>query len=116
MFSAARVFEPLRKANGNTPIKINSMYRSPELNVALKGSKKSQHMKGEAMDITLAHYQGGMTNGQAFNWIWDNLDFDQLIWEYGDSDNPQWIHVSCKDRHNRKQVLMKTKSGYTELT
>ena len=112
---ASRIFEPLRKANDNIPIKINSFYRSPELNEALGGSLKSQHMKGEAFDINLSYYNGGMTNSEAFNYIRDNLSFDQLIWEYGDEYNPHWLHVSCIQSKNRKEVLIKNAQGYTKV-
>jgi len=88
---ANEVFESLREYVGG-PIKINSFYRSPELNKAIGGSTTSQHCKGQAMDIddTL----GRATNAEMFHWIKENLDFDQMIWEFGDDDNPDWIHVS----------------------
>ena len=94
-----KVFEPLREHVGG-PIAINSLFRSVELNRAIGGSSTSQHC---AMDIddTL----GRMSNAEMFNFIKDNLDFDQLIWEYGNEDNPDWVHVSYKARDNRKQIL-----------
>ena len=100
---AEKIFEPLRKWVGG-PIKINSFYRSPELNTAIGGSKTSQHCKGQAMDIddTL----GKATNAEMFNWIKENLDFDQMIWEFGDDDNPNWIHVSyVSEEKNRNRCL-----------
>ena len=99
---AEKVFEPLREWVG-CPIKVNSMFRSLELNTALKGSQTSSHMKGEAMDITS---MGGKSNLEMFHWIKDNLEFDQLIWEYG-KRNPKWLHVSFNS--------VKTVS-YTHLT
>ena len=99
-----KVFEPLREHVG-VPIAINSLFRSVELNRAIGGSSTSQHcaVNGAAMDIddTL----GRMSNAEMFNFIKDNLDFDQLIWEYGNEDNPDWVHVSYKARDNRKQIL-----------
>tara|TARA_R110002124_G_C8680510_1_gene492059 strand:- start:21 stop:485 length:465 start_codon:yes stop_codon:yes gene_type:complete len=99
-----KVFEPLREHVGG-PIAINSLFRSVELNRAIGGSSTSQHcaVNGAAMDIddTL----GRMSNAEMFNFIKDNLDFDQLIWEYGNEDNPDWVHVSYKARDNRKQIL-----------
>ena len=106
---AEKVFEPLREWVGG-PIKINSFYRSPELNKAIGGSTKSQHCKGQAMDIddTLDR----VTNAEMFNWIKENLDFDQMIWEFGDDDNPNWVHVSyVSEEKNRNRCLRAFKSG-----
>jgi len=104
---ADKVFEPLREWVGG-PIKVNSMFRSLELNTALKGSYKSSHMTGNAIDITS---MGGKKNLEMFHYIKDNLDFDQLIWEFG--SEPQWLHVSYKNKKdNRKQVLVTKKRGY----
>ena len=100
---AEKVFEPLRDWVGG-PIKINSFYRSPELNTAIGGSKTSQHCKGQAMDIddTL----GRATNAEMFHWIKENLNFDQMIWEFGDDDNPDWIHISyVSEEKNRNRCL-----------
>ena len=102
---AEEVFEPLREWV-DAPIKVNSMFRSLELNTALKGSKKSSHMKGEAMDITS---MGGKSNLEMFHWIKDNLCFDQLIWEFG--KEPKWLHVSFNKDNNRQQVLVTKKRG-----
>ena len=101
---AEKVFEPLREWVG-CPIKVNSMFRSLELNTALKGSKTSSHMKGEAMDITS---MGGKSNLEMFHYIRTELDFDQLIWEFG--KEPKWLHVSFS-KNNRKQVLVTKKRG-----
>ena len=102
---AEGVFEPLREwVEGS--IRVNSMFRSLELNTALKGSITSSHMKGEAIDIDS---MGGKTNLEMFHYIKDNLDFDQLIWEFG--DEPRWLHVSYKKEGNRKQVLVTKKQG-----
>jgi len=89
------VFEPLR-IHLNIPIKISSGFRCVQLNRMIKGSSTSQHTKGEAMDIKIG--------AKGFNFIKDKLDFDQLIWEFGNDENPQWVHVSYSSR-NRKQVL-----------
>ena len=95
------IFEPLR-AYLNIPIKISSGYRSVQLNKMIKGSSTSQHTKGEAMDIKI--------DAKGFNYIKDNLKFDQLIWEFGNNENPQWVHVSFGPK-NRKQVLKATKKN-----
>ena len=88
---AEEIFEPLRMWVGG-PIKVNSFFRSPDLNKAIGGSTKSQHCKGQAIDIDDTF--GKATNAEMYHWIKDNLDFDQMIWEFGDDDNPAWVHVS----------------------
>ena len=98
---AENIFEPLRMWVGG-PIKINSFYRSPELNKAIGGSAKSQHCHGQAIDIDDTF--GRATNAEMFEFIKEHLDFDQMIWEFGDDDNPNWVHVSyvsAKDNRNR---------------
>ena len=100
---AEKVFEPLREWVGG-PIKINSFYRSPELNTAIGGSATSQHCKGQAIDIDDTF--GKATNAEMYNWIKENLDFDQMIWEFGDDDNPNWVHVSyVSPEKNRNRCL-----------
>lgn len=95
------VFEPLR-IYLNTPIKISSGFRSVQLNKMIKGSSTSQHTKGEAMDLQIG--------SKGFNFIKDKLNFDQLIWEFGNDENPSWVHVSFSSK-NRKQVLKATKKN-----
>jgi len=101
---AINIFQPLREAFG-CPIYVSSGYRSAELNTAIGGSSRSQHVEGRALDLDADVY-GGCTNSQVFNWIKENVDFDQLIWEFGDDDNPDWVHVSyVYDGINRKRCL-----------
>lgn len=104
MFTIAEmIFQPLRAWVGG-PIKINSFFRSPELNSAIGGSKSSQHCKGQAMDLDDVY--GHKTNAEMYMYIKENLDFDQLIWEFGDDKNPNWIHVSYVDaQKNRNRCL-----------
>jgi len=100
---AEEVFEPLRMWVGG-PIKINSFFRSPELNKAIGGSGKSQHCHGQAIDIDDTF--GKMSNAEMYDFIKENLDFDQIIWEFGDDDNPDWVHVSyVSAEENRKRCL-----------
>ena len=100
---ADNIFEPLRSYVGG-PIKINSFFRSPELNTAIGGSGKSQHCKGQAIDIDDTF--GRMTNAEMYHWIKEHLDFDQMIWEFGDDDNPNWVHVSyVSEKENRNRCL-----------
>ena len=104
---AENVFEPLRACVGG-PIKINSFFRGEPVNTAIGGSKRSQHMKGQAMDIDDTF--GRMTNAEMYYFIKDHLDFDQLIWEFGDEENPNWIHVSyVTHRPNRKKLTVALK-------
>tara|TARA_Y100001951_G_scaffold103577_1_gene112763 strand:- start:1238 stop:1693 length:456 start_codon:yes stop_codon:yes gene_type:complete len=96
-----KIFEPLRQWVGG-PIKINSFFRCPDLNKAIGGSSKSQHCHGQAMDIDDNY--GKATNAEMYHWIKKNLDFDQMIWEFGDDDNPAWVHISYvspEDNRNR---------------
>jgi len=106
---AENVFEPLRSyANG--PIKINSFYRSPELNKAIGGSSKSQHCNGQAIDIDDTF--GVLTNAEMYEFVKKHLDFDQMIWEFGDEDNPNWVHVSyVSENENRNRCLQAYKEN-----
>jgi len=106
---AEKVFEPLRKWVGG-PIKINSFYRSPELNVAIGGSKKSQHCHGQAIDIDDTY--GHRSNASMFKHIRYNMDYDQIIWEFGDDKNPAWVHVSyVSEEKNRHRCLQAYKEN-----
>lgn len=98
---AEACFEPLRKQFG--ALKVNSFYRCDALNTLIKGSKTSQHVKGEAIDIDGIN---GVTNKQIHDWAKANLIFDQLIWEFGDEHNPAWVHISFSKTGNRNQCLI----------
>ena len=103
---AEKVFEPVRKHFAR-PILVNSFYRSPELNAASGGSSRSQHRFGEAIDIDATN---GFTNADIFHFIKDNLDWDQMIWEFGDDTNPNWVHVSYKlTGTNRRKLTQAVK-------
>ena len=100
---AEEVFEPLREWVGG-PIKINSFFRCPKLNKAIGGSSKSQHCYGQAIDIDDTFHKA--SNADMYNYIKDNLEFDQLIWEFGDNKNPDWVHVSyVSPEENRNRCL-----------
>jgi zinc D-Ala-D-Ala carboxypeptidase len=102
---AEKVFEPIRN-HFRCPIIISSGYRSVELNRAINGSLSSQHCQGEAIDIDMDGTPNGVTNRMVFDYIKDNLEFDQLIYEFGDSNNPDWVHVSYESTgKQRKQIL-----------
>jgi len=105
----ANCFEPIR-AYIKKPIKVNSGFRSLLLNKKIGGSKTSQHLKGEAMDLDLH-------DRKLFNWIIDNVDFDQLIYEFGTDTQADWFHISYSQGKNRKQVLRAVKrAGKTVYT
>jgi hypothetical protein len=109
---AEKIFEPIRE-HFNAPIYVTSGYRSAALNKKIGGAKNSQHLTGEAMDIDMDGHSSGVTNVQIFNWIRQNLSFDQLIWEYGNSASPDWVHVSYNTSGtNRRQVLRATKGTF----
>lgn len=111
---AVNIFQPIRD-HFKTPIGVSSGYRSLELNKAIGGSKTSDHCKGLALDLD-ADLFGGVTNKQIFEFIRDNLEFKQLIWEYGDENGPAWVHVSYDKNNNKKQVLKAVKGkGYINL-
>jgi len=100
---ATKIFDPVREHFG-VPIGISSFYRSPALNKAIGGSSTSQHSVGEAIDMDADMY-GKLTNSEIFHFIKENFVFHQLIWEYGDSNNPAWIHVGLRlSGINRQEV------------
>jgi zinc D-Ala-D-Ala carboxypeptidase len=101
---AEHVFQPIRE-HFNKPLALSSGYRSVALNELIGGSTRSQHSKGEAIDIDGDVY-GGISNGDIFYFIKENLEFDQLIWEFGTNENPAWVHVSYNKGKNRREVLM----------
>ena len=109
---AEKVFEPLREFVGG-PIVINSFYRSPKLNSAIGGSTSSQHCIGCAIDIDDKY--GYKTNEEMYHYIQENLDYDQMIWEFGDKNNPDWVHVSyiSEDINRRRCLRAYKKNGKT---
>jgi hypothetical protein len=107
---AEKIFEPVREYF-KKPIAITSFFRSEQVNTLVGGSINSQHTKGEAMDINAA-VLGGTTNADIFLFIKNNLLFDQLIWEFGDNQNPDWVHVSYKNIGNRRQIMKSKRNGH----
>ena len=91
---------------------IDNIPNAEELNKAIGGSSKSQHCKGQAIDIDDTF--GIMTNAEMYHWIKENLEFDQMIWEFGDDNNPNWIHISyvspSKNRNRCLKAYKKNKS------
>jgi len=103
---AEKIFEPLREWTGH-PIAVNSFFRSDALNKAVKGAAGSQHTQGRAIDLDDTF--GGKTNKEMFDYIVENLDYDQIIWEFGNDKNPDWIHVSYVSADQNRKVKMKAK-------
>lgn len=102
------LLQPLRNLYGK-PIKVNSGFRSQAVNKKVGGSPSSQHLKGEAVDIS------GYDNALLFKLIHDKFIFDQLIWEGGNDDQPAWVHVSYKSQGNREEVLKMKNEKYTKM-
>ena len=103
------LIQPMRDALG--PIRISSGYRSPQLNRAIGGSKKSQHCKGQALDLQFWK-DGQMCNEEIYRWVLKSgVKFDQMINEFDFA----WIHISLKESKNRNMVLeaYKDKDGDT---
>jgi len=103
---AWHVIEPIR-SEFKQPLRINSMFRSVEVNKKVGGARNSQHVKGEAVDLAIGRAE--------FEWIRANLEWDSMIWEFGNSLEPAWIHISYSLKHNRREILraVKTPKGQT---
>jgi len=102
---AEKVFEPLREWVGGA-IKINSFYRSPELCVAIGSKTSSQHTCKNGAAIDIDDIYGHKTNAEMFDYVKDNLNFDQMIWEFGNEENPDWLHISyVSEEKNRNRIL-----------
>jgi len=112
---ASKVFEPCRKFVG-APLKVTSGFRSKELNKKIGGSLSSDHCISDhataALDLDCDVY-GGKTNAELFHYIKEKLNFKQLIWEFGNEDNPSWVHVSysINDHFNKREVLIAKRQG-----
>ena len=112
---ADKCFEPIRLFF-KVAIFINSFFRCIELNKIIGGSKTSEHCEGKAIDIDGKHL---IKNSKIFFWALENLKFTQLIWEFGDNENPEWVHISY-DKNNLKQEVLRaekigTKTIYTKF-
>lgn len=108
------IFDPVREFVGGA-LFVSSFFRCEALNSAIGGSSTSQHRSGEAVDVDAQVY-GGKTNKEIFDFIRLNLEFDQLIWEFGTEEEPDWVHVS-KQRlgQNRGEILVAYKrNGWTK--
>jgi hypothetical protein len=108
---AETILEPIRE-HFEKPIHITSGYRSPALNKKIGGAHNSQHLIGQAVDID--NDNTDVSNSEIFNFIKNNLKYDQLIWEFGNDENPAWVHVSFSNKP-RKQILKAYKNGSTTV-
>ena len=107
---ALNIFQPARN-HFKKPIFVSSGYRSEDLNEKIGGSKTSQHSKGQALDLD-AHTFGGLTNKELFDFISEHLEFDQIIWEFGTYEEPDWVHVSyVSEGINRGESLKAYKAN-----
>ena len=99
---ANAVLEPVRSHFGK-PVRISSGYRCLALNEAIGSKSNSQHIRGEAADFEIP----GVPNLEVALWVSKNLQYDQVIWEYGSLKDPAagWIHCSYKTEGNRNIVL-----------
>ena len=116
---ADKCFQPLRNWY-KKPIGVSSFLRSKALNEhpAINGSKTSQHLQGlyskleeGAIDIDADIQDNGITNSEIFNWLKENVEFDQLIWEYGTDITPAWVHISFRKGANRNMCLTAKKKS-----
>ena len=109
-YLAEKVFQPTREHFG-CPIFVSSGYRSEALNEAIGGSKKSLNSWGMALDLDMDGKSKTVSNADIFNFIKDNLEYTELIWEFGNKDKPDWVHVAiAKGREQEKN----TKIAYRE--
>lgn len=109
------IFDPLREWVGGA-VKINSGFRSDALNKAIGGSKTSQHCANNGAAFDIDDTFGNATNAQMFHYIKDNMSFDQLIWEFGDDNNPSWVHVSYVSEGKNRMEVMKAKKNSKNKT
>lgn len=112
---ANKIFQPCRAFVGG-PLKVTSGFRGPELNKAIGGSLSSDHCIADhetaALDLDCDVY-GGKTNAELFHYIKDKLAFKQLIWEFGNDEQPNWVHVSysTNPNYNKREVLIAKRTG-----
>jgi zinc D-Ala-D-Ala carboxypeptidase len=111
---AEKIFQPVREYFGE-PIYLSSGYRSRALNKAIGGAIKSHHCKGMALDFDQDYRNTGITNKMVFDYVKDNLQFTQLIWENGTDENPEWVHVSYDPKDLKKEVLKLKNKIYTKI-
>ena len=103
-YLAEKVFQPIREHFG-CPIFVSSGYRSKALNEAIGGSQRSFHSHGMALDLDMDGKSQNISNADIFNFIKDNLEYTELIWEFGNENKPDWVHVAiAKGREQEKNA------------
>ena len=108
-YIAEKIFQPIREHFG-VPIYISSGYRSQALNEAIGGSSRSFHSHGMALDLDQDGKNKGVSNADVFYYIKNNLPFTELIWEFGNETNPNWVHVAiAPGRENEKNIKIAQK-------
>ena len=109
------ILQPLRD-DFQKPLVISSGFRSKKLSLLVGSKTTSQHCKGQAIDVDDTF--GFKTNAEMFEWIRENLEFDQMIWEFGDDKNPDWIHVSYVGKISNRNKCLKAykENGKTKYT
>ena len=103
------LLQPLRDELGSS-IYISSGFRSKILNLAVGGAENSFHCKGMAADIDQDGRNRKLTNRMIFDYIKDNMEFTELIWEFGDNENPSWVHVVYDENDLNKEILYSYKN------
>ena len=101
---AENCFEPARIHFG-IAFKVNSFFRSLELNAKIGGSSTSDHVNGKAIDFEVYNKVASVSNATVYGWMKTNIEYDQLIWEKGTDIEPDWIHVSYRESNNRMQEI-----------
>lgn len=103
---AENILQPVREHYGKS-VKVNSGYRSPEVNASVGGSKTSDHCKGQAADIEIS----GVSNGDLAKYIAENYKFTQVILEFYTQGIPDsgWVHVSYDANDLKCQTLTAVK-------
>ena len=103
-YLAENIFQPMRE-HFAVPIFVSSGYRSPKLNTVIGGSPRSFHCHGMALDLDQDYRNTTVGNGEIFHYIKDNLPFTELIYEFGDDNGPDWVHVAiARGREDEKKV------------
>lgn len=100
------IYEPVFSGNSKSKVRILNCYINEDLCVATGLNRSCQYAKGQAMDLDGS--LGGMTTVDIFNYIKEKLDFDVLVWEFGDSTSPDWVRVSYVSEEKNKGLILKS--------
>jgi len=117
-YVAEKIFQPIREHFG-VPIYVSSGYRSKDLNEAIGGSPRSFHSHGMALDLDQDGRNKGVSNADVFYFIKDNLQFTELIWEFGTKNNPNWVHVAIapgREEEKNTKIAQKINNRTTYST